>query len=197
MKIFCIGYPRTGTHSLITALRKLGFSGWHYNTSNYYHMAVNILKTKRVVNYHLFFNDYEAFADTPIFYVYKQLDAQFPNSKFILITRPKDKWYESMRWMLEYTEKAHPEKNEHNRMMWSNLYPDMIEEHTQEVKDYFTNRPGIFYDAQNLPAKDLFVEDIEKLNYESLSHFLGKNHFPAWKFPHEHKRNNYKNPQPV
>ena len=173
-KIFCIGYPRTGTHSLAAALKKLGFNCWHYHTQSYYDLAVRILKTRNIE--HRIFNQYDAFADTPIFYVYKELDQKFPGSKFILTTRNRDDWHDSMKWLMKHTEKTHPERNEHNRFMWKNLNRDMIYQHTVGVMNYFSKR-----------LHRLLIKDIETMNYADLAFFLGTKPIDE-PFPHENKR---------
>jgi hypothetical protein len=175
MKIFCIGYPRTGTHSIVEALKNLGFNAWHYSTNEYYAFALHILKTKNID--HPIFDRYQAFADTPIFYVYRELDQKYPGSKFILTIRDRSEWVDSMEWMLKYTEKAHPETNEHNRFMWKgrNLEP-MLTRHTVDVLNYFSDR-----------LHDVFIRNINAMNYTDLAEFLGREPIKD-KFPHLHKR---------
>jgi len=173
MKIFCIGYPRTGTTSLISALGKLGFKGWHYNR-NFYSEAVRALKIGQFSEKLLEHNT--AFADVPIFYIYKNLDKLYPSSKFILVTREKQSWFESMQWLMNHkNRRLYPD--EHNQFLWGNLYPEMIEEHTEDVKQYF------------LGSDRLLVRDLSEMNFDTLVYFLNiQPKQPLKGFPRENAR---------
>ena len=173
MKIFCIGYPRTGTHSIISALGKLGYKGWHYNR-NHYKWAVKAIRIGEFSEKIL--NDNVAFADVPIFYIYKNLDKMYPSSKFILITREKQSWFESMQFVMNHkNRKLYPD--DHNQFLWCNLYPEMIEEHTKNVKDHFFGRED-----------KLLVMDLKKIDYKILGGFLNIPEPFLGSFPHENKR---------
>ena len=135
LKIFCISYPRTGTTSLIQALKGLGYGkAWHYEHA-YYKETLHAIKTGEFSNRILSAN--VAFADIPIPIIYKNLDIIYPDSKFILITREKQSWFESMTWVLKAANKKHAKKNECNNILWSDIYPEMIDEHTRDVTEYF------------------------------------------------------------
>lgn len=178
MKVFCIGYPRTGTTSLTVALRKLGYrSCWHCN-ERHYKPIVEALKTGEFSEHILKNND--CFADIPIPFIYKKLDKLYPKSKFILVTRDKNDWFGSMKYMLNKAKKKHPQKNGHNEFLWSDIKPEMIEDHTKEVKQYFSNR-----------SDDIFVVDLKEINFGILASFLDKKLGPKIKansFPHGNKR---------
>lgn len=95
-KIFCIGLSKTGTQSLAAALRILGYEGSHYISPDKYirdllFMSPEGFDWNRVI-------DGDFAADIPIPKYYRELDRQFPDSKFILTTRhDKDAWLESCR----------------------------------------------------------------------------------------------------
>lgn len=95
-KYFCIGSNKTGTTSLEKAFKELGFKVGNQRVAE--------LMTKDI-----FAKDYEplieycksaqVFQDAPFSYneVYKVLDAEFPNSKFILTVRESgEQWHNSM-----------------------------------------------------------------------------------------------------
>jgi len=173
MKIFCIGYPRTGTTSTINALKKLGYKIWHYQRK-YYEKTVNALETGRFCDRIL--NNHDAFGDIPICIIYKNLDKLYPDSKFILIKREKESWFNSMQWLLNNKErKKYP--NKHNDLLWSNIYPEMIEEHTKDVNQYFLN------------SDRLLVKDISEIGYDVLTDFLNiKRNMSKSGFPHVNRR---------
>lgn len=82
-KIFIIGLPRTGTTSICTALLALGFRVAHTAYTD------KCLQTAEVI------------ADTPIFCDYQQLAKQYPQAKFIYLTRDLTLWLPSIRQLLQ------------------------------------------------------------------------------------------------
>jgi hypothetical protein len=88
-KVFGIGLPRTGTTSLNIALNTIGISSIHFPFSLYESKDFTIL------------NQYVGFVDSPIPYLYQQLDCLYPGSGFVLTTRPINQWLSSIKWLLE------------------------------------------------------------------------------------------------
>ncbi len=82
-KIFIIGLPRTGTTSICTALLALGFRVAHTAYTD------KCMQTADVI------------ADTPIFCDYQQLAKQYPQAKFIYLTRNLTLWLPSIRQLLQ------------------------------------------------------------------------------------------------
>lgn len=91
MKVFCIGWHKTGTTSLGAYLRRIGLlvcddaytippSSPEYDT----YMA-NVLR------------GYEAFADMPFPLIKYMLAKKYPGAKFIHTVREEDEWWESAR----------------------------------------------------------------------------------------------------
>jgi len=93
-KIFCIGLSRTGTTSVHGILEKLGFKSKHF-------VGPLLNDDWEVVD------RFDALGDTPIPLLFKECDARYPGSKFILTTRDKADWLESMKWMFR-----------HGRVIW-------------------------------------------------------------------------------
>jgi len=98
-KIFCIGFPKTGTTSLEEAFELLGYSvckGYYnnYNTNYLISLFINkdFTEIDRVITY------YDVFTDLPFggtnFYVY--LSNTYPDAKFIHTQRDPEKWYDSL-----------------------------------------------------------------------------------------------------
>jgi hypothetical protein len=92
-KVFGIGLSRTGTTSLTEALRALGYRAVHCPLS-LLALKGNGLELNRSI-----VDRFDALTDSPVARVYRQLDAEFPGSKFILTTRSLDGWLRSMRRM--------------------------------------------------------------------------------------------------
>lgn len=88
-KLFIVGLPRTGTTSLCAALLDHGYSVAHTAYTD------------------LAFERADVVADTPVFSEYKQLDRVFPNSKFIHLSRPLEKWLPSIQHLLMKINQKH------------------------------------------------------------------------------------------
>jgi len=79
-KIFCIGLSRTGTTSLHVALTRLGFRSCHYPPL---HRLPEIMEC------------YDAVGDTPVACSFRELDAEYPGSRFVLTVREIRSWLAS------------------------------------------------------------------------------------------------------
>lgn len=139
-KVFCIGFHKTGTTSLEVALKKLGYRV----TGSFGTKDPDIASKVHEMAYAMV-PKYDAFEDNPWPILYRELDARFPGSKFILTRRPAENWIRSQvkdfattetpmrRWI--YGEDAGcPEGNE-------DTYIARYERHNREVLDYFKGRP--------------------------------------------------------
>lgn len=172
-KVFCIGFHKTGTSSLKEALQTLGYRVTGPNgvddpdiASHVYDMADALTKK------------YDAFQDNPWPVLFKEMDAKYPGSKFILLLRDSDGWIESLvrhfgsketpmrTWIYGV---GCPEGNEET-------YIQRFEAHNKEVQDYFQGRPD-----------DLLVMNLsEGDGWERLCPFLQKP-APQLPFPHANR----------
>lgn len=82
-KIFIIGLPRTGTTSICVALLNLGYKVAHTAYTERCMEAAQVI------------------ADTPIFCDYQSLAQQYPDAKFIYLTRSLELWLPSIRQLLQ------------------------------------------------------------------------------------------------
>ena len=175
-KIFCIGFHKTGTTSLETALTTLGYRVTGAHGAHDPDIEKNVLP----MAYELV-DQYDAFQDNPWPIIYKQLDRKYPGSKFILTLRDSRSWIKSQvnhfgrrdtamrRWIYGV---GCPEGNE-------NLYIKRFEDHNNEVKEYFIDR-----------SEDLLILNFSKGDgWEKLCLFLNKN-IPSTQFPHANKASN-------
>jgi hypothetical protein len=130
-----------------------------------------------------------AASDLPIPILYKELDASYPGSRFILTLRNEQKWLESVRKMWD------PAYNS-TRRLWD-VYPishtlhnalygrvdfdpetmiNRYRQHNLEVRKYFRDRPG-----------DLLVMDMEAgAGWSELCAFIGIDQ-PIVPYPTEYK----------
>jgi len=174
MKIFGIGFHKTGTSSLANALQHLGYSVTGPDLQ-----LLDVIKRGDRASVFAYAEKFEAFQDNPWPLLYKELDNAFPNSKFILTTRANSKWLDSVlshfgssptamrKWIYG---KAYPLGNE-------NVYLEKYEKHNSEVRAYFKDR-----------SEDLLELNIESgEGWKELCTFLD-HEIPDLPFPHKNKR---------
>lgn len=173
MKIFCIGFHKTGTTSLAVALKKLGYRVTGPNGNNDPDIAKNVYSMADSL-----VSKYDAFQDNPWPILYKEMDEKYPNSKFIFTTRSSESWIKSqVRYFGRYKTPMRewiygigcPEGNEA-------IYIKRFEKHNNDVIDHFKGRPN-----------DFLVLDLSKGDgWEKLCSFLGVD-IPNEPFPHANK----------
>ncbi len=164
-KIFCIGYPKTGTTSLAEALDVIGYSVLDWPRAY-------IKPKKGWVNYFKK-SKFDAFSDAPLNDpgLFKKLDKTFPNSKFILTLRDEDSLIRSWRFYFYGTEWEVGSK--YNESHIRNYY----REHNKEVLEYFKSK------KDKLLVLNIFEE--EDL-WDKLCDFLDCKK-PSNDFPHKNK----------
>lgn len=171
-KIFCIGFHKTGTKSLTSSLRQLGFSVKGRFGVNDRNIKFNALEKSEK-----FINNYDAFQDNPWPILFKELDKLVPNSKFILTVRNNESWVKSVvnyfgnnetemrKWIYGYGSPVNNEK----------VYLSIYKKHNNSVKEYFSKRKS-----------DLLIMDIEHgSGWHELCSFLELDDIPQSPFPHE------------
>lgn len=174
-KVFGIGFHKTGTTSLIRALKILGFScKGSFGVSdpdirrNVYEKAFNLVEK------------YDAFIGHPWTVIFRELDEKYPGSKFILTLRPTDKWIASIT--------RHFGRETTHMRTWvygagcpvgnEQRYISRYEQHARDVIEHFKNRPG-----------DLLIMYLEEGDgWGKLCPFLDKP-FPDAGFPFENRVN--------
>ena len=141
-KVFCIGFQKSGTSSLREALRTLG-----YNVTGVFGRKVKLAELKRrYVEMGLeIARQYDAVEDMPWPLMYRELDAEFPGSKFILTVRDTDRWWKSISGhfgdnpyhlqQLTYGDDAPAPVGHEAR------YREVYEAHNAAVMAYFAGRP--------------------------------------------------------
>lgn len=172
-KVFGLGFHKTGTSSLATALHKLGYSVCGQQNE----------KAKDLVegNLDVFIKiaeDYDAFEDDPWHLLYKEMDQAFPGSKFILTQRDVDAWYKSC--LNHFYEDSTMIRD----FMYGNGAPKDNEEkfkgvylqHQKELMEYFKDRPNDF----------LIIDFTKGEGWEKLCPFLNEP-IPDEPVPHANK----------
>ena len=173
MKIFCIGFQKTGTTSIESALTSLGYKVCgvrfdlipHINNGDY-DSIWNVV------------DSFDAFRDNPWPVLYKAIDAKYPGSKFILTIRDEVSWIRSV------VNHFGTKPSEMIQFIYHHPFPvgnenDFLStylKHNEEVLEYFSTRP-----------QDLLVLNLDqKAEWETLCNFLGRP-VPEIPFPHANK----------
>jgi hypothetical protein len=180
VKIFQIGFSKCGTSTLAAFFNLNGVPALHHDFGN---LALSIhenahygkpLIAPEYAKYLVFTDMENMFDDPPInaaLLYFKELDRQYPGSKFILNTRNKSAWLKSRA--------KHPvNKNGQTNLLAANakmlnISPEEVLElwgnewdtHHHAVIEYFKERP-----------QDLLVFDIEKDPPQKLVNFLRNNY---------------------
>ena len=168
MRIFIIGFNRTGTKSLDKFFSKNGLSTKHWDQGRIARkIKHNFLDGKPLLkdyNDCLVFSDMEDYKRLNYAHIdyFKELYNQYPDSKFILNIRNINNWIESRNnhlkgwYVIELCKIIGCNKNELNKR-WKKEFI----EHIKNVKDFFKDK------------KDkLLVFDIEKDNIEKVIQFI-------------------------
>lgn len=145
-KVFGIGLNKTGTTTLGQCLQHFG----------YRHATSNLELTRSVARHELetvlrFAEEYDSFEDWPWPLIFRELDARFPGSKFILtVRRSPDAWLRSLQKHALLTGPT-----EFRQLAYGFAVPDgheaehlaVYERHNREVRAYFATRPGDFLEV--------------------------------------------------
>ncbi len=191
-RIFGIGMHKTATTSLHAALKILGFDSAHWESA---HWAKAIWEEMNEHGRSLTLEKSYAVSDLPITIMYRQLDAAYPGSKFILTVRNEGAWLESVRnhWSHEhnrfreawskdpFTHRIHKEIYG-QKGFDADLFLARYRKHNADVREYFKGRPG-----------DLLVMDVDrKSGWPALCGFL-KRSIPAVPYPRQFVTPSYEN----
>jgi 3'-phosphoadenosine 5'-phosphosulfate (PAPS) 3'-phosphatase len=167
MKIFGIGLSKTGTTSLAHALEILGYRTKDYpGIDHYIRGDLNASISSELLD------EYDAFTDTPIPSFYRELDARYPDSKFILTIRDMEGWLKSCK--KQFTQKLADKQNEAHNSLFIDLYDCNVfgEQKFREGYERFTN--GVINYFQNRPD-DLLIMDVSGGDgWKALCPFLEK-----------------------
>ena len=172
LKIFGIGFMRTGSSSMTRALRELGYEIIHPPRPALLPELLEEITNTDGANY------------SPIAYQYKELDKIFPNTKWILTTRSLETWLKSVEFFLK-TAYDSGDDDEIRTLLYGHKkfdkekYTEAFFKHHKEVYEYFKDR-------------DLLVMNIYEggFNWENLCSFLGIKEIPKRPFPHDHTTDN-------
>lgn len=166
MKIFGIGLSKTGTTSLARALEILGYRTRDnlgvvdYTQGDLSSIDATILDMN------------DAFTDTPIPSFYRELDAKYPDSKFVLTVRETEGWLKSCK--KQFTKKLSDKQNDAHNRLFMDLYDSTVFDEQKFRKGYEDFVNGVFRYFSDRP-QDLLILDVSSGDiWETLCPFLGK-----------------------
>ena len=186
-KVFGIGWAKTGTTTLASCFKILG-----YNHQTQDLKLTLDLEKNDFSRIFASVDAHDTFEDWPWLLLYKELDTQYPNSKFIMTTREQTGWVKSYKNMLKTQGKASGHMNKIRTILYSLPFPNVTEEqliarydkHVADVKEYFKDRPN-----------DLLILNWKNGDgWKEICEFLGKE-IPTEPFPHANK-GDYKKKEP-
>ena len=174
-KVFHIGFNKSGSTSLAVAMEILGFKSIHYwcNGKRLFDIVRENVNDRRPILDG--FDSYDFFADFEGQLFLKELDVEYPNSKFILTIRELNDWLESR--------KKHAIRNQRNpnykydfltvsKEKWKIQRENVL----SRISNYFRDRPD-----------DLLIIDICRgQGWETLCEFLSIP-APTEPFPHRNE----------
>jgi hypothetical protein len=171
--VFGIGFARTGTTTLAECLRTLGYGHLKYRED----LLLQILCRHRLDEALEVAERNESFSDWPWPLIYRDLDARFPGSKFVLtVRRDPETWVRSYYALADKRPYSFPRKlifgypNPRGREA---EYVARYERHIAEVRDWFGD------DTERLLVACWDTDP----SWDDLSRFLGKP-TPEVPFPH-------------
>lgn len=181
-KVFGIGFHKTGTTSLGAALEILGYRVCH--GARPVRSALGHRAMMRYLHAGVFdpifrvAERFDGFRDNPWYCLYREIDARFPGSRFVLTVRDPDRWLASVvnhfgrsesdfrRWIYG---SGSPIGNE-------DVFRERFVRHGEEVEAHFAQRPD-----------DLLVLSLEGGHgWAELCGFLGRP-VPEAPFPHANR----------
>jgi len=165
-KIFGIGLSKTGTTSLAQALGILGYKTKDYPGIENYRAGDLSSVDLEVID------AYDALTDTPIPSFYRELDAKYPGSKFILTVRDRDGWLKSCK--KQFTERLAEKQTEAHNQLFMDLYGCTMFDEKKFLSGYEKFVSGALEYFRDRPQDLLVINVIGGEGWEKLCPFLGQ-----------------------
>lgn len=147
-RVFGVGMNKTATTSLAAAFRVLGFDGAHWESPRW---ARRIYQEMRTMGRSRTLEGYYCIGDMPVDLLFREIDAAYPGSRFILTVRDEDVWVQSIeryfarnaaKWASDdFTDEIH-------RMIYgradfhAETFVARYRRHNAEVREHFRDRPN-------------------------------------------------------
>lgn len=207
LKIIGVGFGRTGTESLYTALGQLGFPCYHMyevltNKANKTHLDfwLKVSRSEPGVqhDWDQVFSRYTAAVDNPACVVWRELMAAYPDAKVILSLHPRGAaaWFESTmetiyftenQWQFKVLQAATPFGRKFgemcHRLIWQRGHQGTMADRERAIAYYEQHIEKI---KTEVPADKLLVFTADQ-GWEPLCRFIGVP-VPAAPYPNVNSR---------
>lgn len=164
--VFCVGWLKTGTTSCGRALQEFGFKhkGWDPKVRDWYKEG----KIEKIIAHARYF---ESFDDLPWNYydMIPVLDLAFPNSRYILLERDEESWFDSLQRFAVRNGMPKPNKEKAQTN---------FKYHNEFIKNYFLGN------GNGKPEQLLVMNIFQGDSYNKLGRFLDVKEIPDEPFPH-------------
>jgi hypothetical protein len=145
LKVFGIGLNKTGTSTLGAAGELLGLRDKSWDAGLFHDTMIEGRRDRlwRAID------EFDLFNDFPYPLLYPEIDARYPNAKFVLTRRSSPEvWLSSIK---SHSMRASPSSRTH-RVVYGLRYPHGCEDlyleyykrHFETAREYFANRPDDF-----------------------------------------------------
>jgi hypothetical protein len=180
-KVIGIGFHKTGTTTLGTCLKKLGYNHISVNRQAFYlYQSSKIDALLTLMEY------YDSFDDWPWPLIYREAYKRFPNAKFILTTRLNEEvWFNSLSNHVEHRRHTRNKNFAYRKYIYGyylpwknkNAHIKKYRKHNKEVREFFADKEN-----------QLLEVCWEKGDgWNKLCHFLNIE-IPDIPFPHSNKK---------
>lgn len=169
-RVFGIGLSRTGTKSLARALRVLGYDVLHWPCS-----------MREVVGH-------QAVTDITVACRFRELDHNFPGSRFVYTVRDIDSWLVSYRahWESNKPRRGTPAMPPFSEEAELALYRTLEFDEQRLISAYRKHEENVIKHFEGRPQDLLILNITAGDGWDKLCPFLGKRS-PRVPFPHAHK----------
>jgi len=177
MKVFGVGWAKTGTTTLGTCFEALGLRhvGQRFDLLPHVEArdATAIVAAAAAG---------DAFEDWPWILLWRELDEAFPGSRFVLTRRDPDRWLRSYRNMLRQPGFVTDELTRVRRVLYGLSFPDVTDD--QLVGRYLRHNDAVVTHFRRRPEALLVIDWERGDGWPELCRFLGRP-VPAMPLPRE------------
>jgi len=197
MDVIGVGVGRTGTHSLKTAINKLGFGPCHHMEEVLQNMPVQVPLWSAAVNggpdWRTIYSGYQSAVDWPTACFYRELLKEFPSAKFVLTQRNPENWADSFGSTI-YKLLAGRDEAPREMHAWLDMANGVVAKTGFQAdldRDGLVNAFAAHSKMvkETIPASQLLVFAVKE-GWEPLCTFLGEP-IPDEPFPHTNDREEF------
>ena len=197
MHVIGVGVGRTGTHSLKTAINKLGFGPCHHMEEVLQNMPVQVPLWSAAENgnpdWRAIYSDYKSAVDWPTACFFRELLKEYPSARFVLTQRSPENWADSfgstIYKLLEGKDQAPAEMHAWldmaNAVITKTGFPADLDRDGL-VRAFIAHSEIV---KETIPAGQLLVFSVKE-GWEPLCTFLGEP-MPDEPFPHTNDREEF------